>query len=516
MMITTNMITANSSSLGGNGNAMNAEKSPINADPIQSSEHTSAATTPEHTGSPQGSECLKYPFTDVGNAQRLVAKFGKDLRYCPPWRKWLIWNGARWKVDKTGDIFLKAKKTIRDFQRAAWNIQDDDKRHSAIKHGIRSENQGRITAMVQLAETEPGIPVEPKELDPDPYLLNCENGTVDLKTGKVYKHRREDLLTTIARVKYDPRATCPVFDSFLQKITNNDPELARYLQQIVGYALTGDVTEKAIFFLYGDGNNGKTTFLEIIRAALGDYAGQVPVESLMTKSGDGAISNDIAQLQGRRFVTSSEAEQGKKLAVSKVKQLTGMGTLQARFLYGEFFEFTPTFKIFMDANHKPEIRGNDPAIWNRIKLIPFTVEIPPDEIDKKLLQKLKGELSGILAWAVRGCLDWQQHGLVEPKSVVTATRDYREEMDTLAHYLDERCVFGDGELTSKELCEDYTKWCREHHEEPVSTNQFGRALTKKMLKPTKVNGERGWSGIAFKISGPLFEPAEAPQSDAAA
>jgi putative DNA primase/helicase len=338
-------------------------------------------------------------------------------------------------------------------------------------------------------------------------LLNCLNGTIDLKTGTLQKHNREDLITKLAPVKYDENAKCPIFDSFLAKIANNDPELMRYLQHVIGYALTGDVTEKAVFFLHGDGNNGKTTFLEVIRTILDDYAGQVPIDSLMVKR-DG-ISNDIARLQGRRFVTSSEAEQGKKLAESKVKQLTGMGTLQARYLYGEYFEFRPTFKIFMDANYKPEIRGTDPAIWNRVKLIPFTVEIPAVEIDKKMLQKLKDELPGILAWAVRGCVEWQQHGLKEPKSVAEATQAYREEMDTVARFLEEECVFCNDEITSKELNDAYGKWCKEHGEEAVSQKQRGSALKKGGLQNIRVAGQRGWRGIGLKVKGSLFLFAEA-------
>jgi putative DNA primase/helicase len=446
----------------------------------------------------------RYAFTDLGNAQRLVARHGKDLHYCPAWRKWLIWDGKRWNKDDTGEILRRAKETIRAFHLDALDIQDSGQRGQAVKHALKSQYEGRLTAMVGLAESEPGIPVRPNDLDRDPYLLNCSNGTVELKTGTLRNHRPEDLITKLAPVTYVASAECPVFKSFLWVILDGDKNLISYLKRVVGYALTGDVAEKAIFFLYGDGNNGKTTFLETVRAMLGDYAGQIPIESLMVKQGDG-ISNDIACLQGLRFVTSSEAEQGKKLAEPKVKQITGMGKLKARFLYGEFFEFDPTFKIFMDANHKPEIRGTDSAIWNRIKLIPFTVEIAPEQMDKKLLQKLKAELPGILAWAVQGGLNWQKSGLAEPKAVTAATQGYREEMDTVGRFLEEECdLGGDYDTTSKALYDAYKKWCQDRQEEPVSAKQLGSALRKKGLQDTKVDRQRGWHGINFKMKGPLF------------
>jgi putative DNA primase/helicase len=395
---------------------------------------------------------------------------------------------------------------MRAFQFEAINIEDSDKKLKAVKHALSSENENRIGAMVRMAQSESGVPVMPDQLDRNPYLLNCPNGTLELKTGKRREHRREDLITTLVPVAYDPNATCPLFEAFLERIMGGNTELVRYLQRITGYALTGDVGEKAIFFLYGEGNNGKTTFLEVIRDVLGDYAGQVPIQSLMSKgSGDG-IPNDIARLKGLRFVTSSEAEQGRKLAEARVKQLTGMGKLQARFLYGEYFEFDPTFKIFMDANYKPEIRGTDPAIWSRIKLLPFTVEIPPEERDKHLKQKLRAELPGILAWMVRGCLDWQKTGLREPEAVKTSTQSYKAEMDSVANFVEDVCELRpDGEATSKDLYDRYRKWCSEHGEEPVSQKQFGKELVKRGLENKKISGNRGWRGIGFRLSGSLFD-----------
>jgi putative DNA primase/helicase len=424
---------------------------------------------------------LNLPFTDMGNAQRLVSRHGKDLRYCPAWKKWLVWDGKRWRVDDTGEVIRRAKDTMRELTRAAVEIEDADKRAVAVKRALASQSVYKIGAMVQLAQCEPGIPVRPNELDRDPYLLNCLNGTINLKTGKLRPQKREELITKLVPVNYDPKATCPQFGAFLTKVMGGDAQLVGYLQRAAGYSLTGDVGEKALFFLHGDGNNGKTTFLEALRAVMGDYAGQIPIESLMTKHGDG-ISNDIASLRGLRYVTCSEVEQGRKLAEAKVKQLTGMGMQQGRFLYGEFFQFDPTFKIFMDANHKPEIRGTDRAIWNRIKLVPFTVEIPAAEIDTQLPKKLRSELAGILAWAVRGCLEWQRFGLREPEAIAAATEGYREEMDTVEQFIDDECTQGPSyEVTSKVLYAAYKTWCSNHDEDPMSQKYFGDSLKQKGL-----------------------------------
>jgi putative DNA primase/helicase len=463
----------------------------------------STVPAPLPSSGPILSGLVNFPFTDMGNAQRLVTRHGKDLRYCLAWKKWLIWDGKRWQPDDTGEIMRRAKETMREFGKAAQAMDDTLVRDNAIKRALASQSINKLGAMVQVAQSEPGIPIRPVDLDRDPYLLNCLNGTIDLKTGKLRPHRREDLITKLVQVAYDPSATCPQFESFLAKVTGDDAELAHYIQRAIGYSLTGDVTEKAVFFLYGDGNNGKTTFLETIRHVTGDYAGQIPIESLMTKQGDG-IPNDIARLQGKRFVTSSEAEQGRKLAEGKVKQITGMGKLQARYLYGEFFEFTPTFKIFMDANHKPEIRGDDAAIWNRMKLIPFSVQIPPEEIDKQLPTKLRDELPGILNWAVKGCLAWLRQGLVEPKTIRVATQAYRAEMDTVAHFIDDECDLGKYFTSSTKLYAAFKKWCSDHNEQPVSHKQLAQTLKKKGLVSKKVAGQRGWAGIGLKGTTPFL------------
>ncbi len=423
--------------------------------------------------------------TDLGNARQLVARHGRDLRFCPKWNKWVFWDGNRWRIDETGEVERRAKETVVAIRN--------------VRHAKQSQSASRIRGMIFLARTEPGIPIGVDELDRDPNLFNCLNGTLDLRTGQLRDSRREDLLTKLARVNYNPKATCPIFEEFLARIMGNNEELIAYVQRCFGYALTGAVSEKAVFILHGSGDNGKTTLLEAIRHVLGDYAGQIPIESLMTRRSDGGVPNDIAGLNGRRFVTSSEGEQGKALAEAKLKLITGMGKLTARYLFQEYFEFDPTFKLFIDSNHKPEVRGTDNAIWNRLKLIPFNVSIPKAEQDKHLLEKLRTEAPGILAWAVRGCLEWQRNGLGEPSCVEAASKAYREEMDTVAEFVESECVLEAGlHATSDAIHSAYFLWCQEAGAEPLGKKVVGTRLHEMGLESGKVGGQRAWKGIGLK------------------
>jgi putative DNA primase/helicase len=441
---------------------------------------------------------LRESYSQLGNARRFVGVYGDALRYCEARGKWLVWDGSRWSIDDTGEVERRAKATVdalKDQVRKMKNAPDE-----LVKHALRSHSWFNIKAMIGLACTEPLIPVKPNDLDRDPYLLNCQNGTVNLSTGKLRKSRREDLITKLAPVVYDPHAACPEFEKFLNRIMGADAELVAFLQRCFGYALTGDVTEKATFFLHGGGDNGKTTLLEAIRHVLGDYAGQIPIDSLMTKKGDGGVPNDIAQLNGRRFVTSSEGEQGKRLAEAKLKLITGMGKLQARFLFHELFEFEPTFKIFIDSNHKPEVRGTDNAIWNRLKLIPFDVSIPKEEQDKHLLEKLKAEAPGILNWAVRGCSDWKKNGLNPPTSIQAASAEYRDEMDTFAEFLESETIKCTATTSAAAIYSAYRDWCRDNDEEPISQKAVGMRLTGMGYESRKLATGRAWAGIQLKIT----------------
>jgi len=310
-------------------------------------------------------------------------------------------------------------------------------------------------------------------------ILNVLNGTLDLRAGHLRPHQREDLITKLVQAGYDPAATCSRWEAFLDRIMAGNQNLIDFLRRAVGYSLTGSIREQVLFMMYGTGANGKSTFLELIRALLGDYAQQADFNTFLLRHYEGP-RNDLARLMSARFVAATEAESGRPLAEVVVKQLTGGDTIAARFLRQEFFEYKPQFKLWLAANHKPVVRGTDNAIWRRIKLIPFTVTIPEPEQDRSLSSKLKEELSGILAWAVGGCLEWQEHGLGEPEEVRAATAAYRDDMDILAEFLSECCIVHPGaKVKASALYKAYTQWCQKCGEKEVKQRTFGMRLSER-------------------------------------
>ncbi|GIM46838.1 hypothetical protein DNHGIG_23870 [Collibacillus ludicampi] len=446
-----------------------------------------------------------FHLSDVGNAERLAYYHGDKLRYCHSTGKWLYWTGKRWQIDSGGtEVYRLAKETVRNIYREAALTDDTDTRQKISKHAIQSEKASSIREMIALAQNEGDIPIHAYELDADQWLLNVENGTIDLRTGKLRPHSRKDLITKLVHTEYDPNAQCPTWEAFLWRIMNGNQELIRFLQKAVGYALTGDVSEQVMFFLYGyTGKNGKSTFLNTIRELLDDYSITMQPDSFMVKQSD-RISNDIARLKGVRFVSTIEGEEGKRLAESLIKQLTGGDTISARFLHREYFDFKPTHKIFFATNHKPSIRGTDDAIWRRIRLIPFDVIIPEHERDPKLPEKLRAEWSGILRWAVEGCLLWQREGLGVPGAVVEATQEYREEMDVIGAFLADKCVIGSGYKThSSELYEEYKTWCADNGEYQMTQSMFGRKLKERGFENVKSNGYKVWKDIGLARNIPV-------------
>ena len=435
-----------------------------------------------------------YNLTDLGNARRLVHRHGRNLRYCWLWRKWLVWDGKRWVKDDTGEVYRLAKETVSSIYQEAAAAPNDEARKELGKHATRSEAGARIKEMVDLARSD--VPVMPDELDASPDLLNTESGTIDLRAGELREHRREDLITKIAPTTYRPDAAAPTWETFLKRVLPGD-DLRAFVQRAVGYSATGDTSEQCMFINHGTGANGKSTFQEAIAAALGDYAMRAPTEMLLAKRSDG-VPNDVARLKGARFVSASETEEGRRLAESRIKDLTGQDTITARFMKAEWFDFAPTHKLWLSTNHKPEIRGTDAAIWRRIRLVPWAVTIPPAEQDKKLPIALRHELAGILAWVVRGCLQWRREGLQAPDEVRKATGEYRAEMDVLAGFLVECCELDTGHWEyAKDLYECYKRWCDENGERPEPQRKFGGRLGERGFQRDR-GGSRGagiWRGV---------------------
>jgi P4 family phage/plasmid primase-like protien len=437
--------------------------------------------------------------TDLGNAERLVARHGEDLRYCHPWRKALVWDGTRWAKDETGAVDRLAAETVRSIYDEAQRESDPDVRKALARHAISSEARSRIDAMGALARSK--VPVRPEELDADPWLLNCSNGTVDLRTGELREHAREDLITKLVPIEYDAEAMAPTFVAFLERILPSE-ELRKFVQRVFGYAALGVVTEEILVIFHGTGDNGKTTLVNVTLEALGDYAIQAARDLLLAKRS--THPTELTDLFGTRFVACTETDDGRRLAEALVKQLTGRERIRARGMREDFWEFNPTHTVFLSTNHKPEVRGTDHAIWRRIRLVPFEVKIPEEEKDKGLAAKLAEELPGILAWIVRGCLEYQREGLGEPEKVEKATAGYRAEMDVLAAFIEDRCVLQAGaEAPATPLYKAYREWCEEAGEQPEKQTAFGRRLGERgdltgfayTQGPHK--GRKGWRGIGL-------------------
>lgn len=436
--------------------------------------------------------------TDYGNAERLVAAHGSDLHYVHPWRRWYVWDGRRWAPDATAEVHRRAKAVARAIYHEAAEAEDREERDHLGKWAARSEESSRINAMITMAASEPGVPLLPDAFDTDPYLLTVLNGTIDLRTATIRAHGRDDLITKLVPAEYDPAAECPRWLAFLERILGGDEEMVGFLQRAVGYSLTGATSEQCLFFLYGEGANGKSTFLEMLRLLGGEYAMQADFTTFLDGPRADGPRNDIARMFGARLVTSSEVGEGKRLNESLVKSLTGGDTVAARFLYAEAFEFRPAFKLWLAANHRPVIRGTDDAIWRRIRLIPFTVQIPEGERDPFLVRQLTAELSGILAWAVEGCQRWLENGLRPPAGVIQATTEYRQESDALGAFLEENCVIGVGEFVkASELYQAYVKWAEAQGHGRMSSTAFGRRLTDRGF-PAEKRGS-GSARVIYRV-----------------
>jgi putative DNA primase/helicase len=443
-----------------------------------------------------------YQLTDLGNARFFADLYAEDLRYSPG-LGWLIWDGTRWSRDELDSVVERAKEITDRLVQGAGSIRDVNTRLAVMAHALRSQSSRGIKAIVELAQSERHLAVASSAFDVDPWLLNCLNGTIDLRTSQLREHRREDLITKVAGCEYDPSALCPLWEGFLNRVFGSNQELIDFVQRTSGYALTGSTREQVLFLLHGKGENGKSTFLEAERGVLGGYSMQTDFTTFLERRSDGP-RNDLARLKGSRMVTAVEPEAGRAIAESVVKQLSGGDTVAARFLYCEIFEFVPELKLFLAANNKPTIRGTDHGIWRRIRLIPFEVTIPPEERDRGLGEKLKAEWPGILAWMVRGCLAWQRDGLREPEAVLVATEKYRNEMDVMGDFLAARCVLSvTASISSGELYASYRLWCEDSGERVSSHRAFGMRLAEHGFSKKKSNGTMIWLGIGL---GPVVGP----------
>lgn len=443
-------------------------------------------------------------FSEDALALRFSQKYGDDLRYVHVWGKWMSWDHARWAGDSTLHVYDLARGVCR----AASAECGDTEKVSAL----RLASKVTSAAVERLAASDRRHAATADQWDKDPWLLNTPVGTVDLRTGEVREHRRSDYLTMIAAA--GPGGDCPLWRQFLDRVTAGNIELQNFLQRMIGYCLTGSTREHALFFLYGTGANGKSVFLSTISAVLRDYAKTAPASSFMACANE-QHPTDLAGLRGARFVTAIETEDGARWAESKIKSLTGGDKIAARFMRQDFFEFQPTFKLVIAGNHKPSLRSVDEAIRRRLNLVPFTVAIPEDERDPLLTEKLRAEFSGILQWAIQGCLDWQRAGLNAPGVVRSATDDYLGEEDAVGRWLQERCLVNPNAwASSASLFADWKLWSEKNSEKSGSQKHFSRQLQARGFRLERTKTARGFLGLALVTDGDTSPYINRPRAQA--
>lgn len=467
------------------------------------------------------------PLGEYTNVLAFLQDNREVVRYCYPWKSWLVWTGTHWHRDDTGAVDQLAKTTVKRLAGTLVDREDQDA-SAFLMHIKRSLTVAALDGMLRSVRNEPGIPILPNALDQDPWLLNCLNGTLDLQTGTLRPHAQEDYISKCLPTPYAPEATCPTWHAFLWRVMGGSQgddtpdmstgelearavqdatarEMMDYLQQVLGYTLTGVTREQCLFLCEGPTKTGKSTFLTTLRHLLGPYAQQADMESFMHKDRP-EVRNDLADLAGSRFVCALEGQEGKRLAEALVKQMTG-GTdeLKARFLFQNYFTFRPQFKIFLGTNFLPRAQQHDDALWDRMKRIPFRVQIPVNDRDYDLEDTLQTELPGILAWAVQGCLAWlKAKRLMQPETVTAATAAYRDSMDPLAPFLDECCRVGDQETVKTKatrLASAYQSWCKRTNETPMDNRRFIANLEQKgFVRKHGAGNNYFWFGVDLAVA----------------
>lgn len=438
---------------------------------------------------------LPERFTDAVLAAHAVKLFKGMAVY---WNagKWLLWTGNRWCSDIPAGVHPLVTRYIQSLlvEIARAKGLEPEARSKMLKAACLYENYKKSLSLIDAMSVIPAAIVESHQLDSDPMLFNCLNGTIDHRTGELLTHSPDHNITRICNVEYIPTANCHTFIKFLDCIFDHDAELIGYIKRLIGYCLTGRTDEQVMAFFYGTGRNGKTTLIKVMLMLLADFACSAQADILMQRKQDGA-NNELARLRGARLVAVNEVEEGAKLAEAQLKTMTGGDTVTARFLYHEFFEYVPQFKLILVGNHKPQIRGRDLGIWRRIHLVPFAVTISEEETDPHLLEKLKAELPGILAWAVQGCLEWQRTGLKPPATVLSATDHYRRGEDIFDQWLDECCVVDRGsKASSQELLESFKEFSGLRH---ITSTKLGKMLEEADFDRHSDGSKRHWLGIGL-------------------
>jgi putative DNA primase/helicase len=432
-------------------------------------------------------DAIPPEFSDEALAQRFTERHKHRLRYVAAWGRWLIWDGTVWRFDETLRSF--------DLSRAICREASAECNNGKIATVVASAKT--VAAVERLAKADRHHAATVDQWDTYPWLLNTPTGVVDLRTGKMHLHRRDDYSTKITAVA--PSGDCPIWRKFLDKITARDKDLQDYLQRVSGYGLTGITREHDLFFGYGTGSNGKGTFLNTMTGIMGAYAAVASMETFTATQND-RHPTDLARLRGARLVTAQETEEGRRWAESRIKALTGGDPISARFMRMDFFTFVPQFKLFIAGNHKPGLRNVDEAIRRRLKLVPFDVKIPHDEIDRELSEKLCAEWPGILQWMIEGCLEWRRIGLAPPEAVLKATDAYLDAEDAISLWMIECCErHAQYKDTAADLFSSWRAWAERTGEFIVPQKRFSQALEARGVFPKRgTGGVREHLGIRLR------------------
>jgi putative DNA primase/helicase len=433
-----------------------------------------AKSTPSNPRKLPNTDWNPEAITQLDNARRVVELLDGNAFFLTSQKKWFCFDGTRNVIDEKGYVDAVAKRVARETLALLSSPPDSTCDLKAIdRHAVESNRAAGIAAMKKLAETEPGIPVAAAELDADPWLLNVLNGTVDLRTGELRPHQRADRMTKLAPVEFDSSMECHAWDAFLERVMDGNQDLISYLQRLAGLFLTSDISVQEFWIFFGGGANGKSVFLDTLTGLMGDYSGEAAPSLLTTRSHD-EHPTEIADLAGKRLVVGSETEENARLRVQLVKQMTGNAWMKGRFMRGNYFQFPRTHKTILVTNNRPVVREASNAVWRRIRIVPFTVTIPKEEQDPKLLDKLKLEWPGILNWAIAGCLEWQRAGMNTPEAVKLATAAYEADQDLLTEYLVERCSLApNATVPRKDIYSDYLGWAkRAGEQEPMGKTPF--------------------------------------------
>lgn len=478
----------------------------------------------------------EFPLSDIGNGARLVHRHGRNLRFVPAWQRWYVWDGSRWRSDVSGEAFRRATDTVLAIHEEAAAIQPppnptvadrvaaDARRDRCNKWAEHSASVYQRNAMLTSAGSHATVSVHYDQFDTAPFLFNCVNGTIDLTRSVLRPADPSDRITQLCPVAYDPAAKCPHWHAFLARtfpLNPSDPDsppdtpITSFLQRLFGYALTGSIRDHVLPVFWGLGRNGKSTVVITMMRLFGeDYATKASDDLLMATYHE-RHPTEVAALYRKRIVFASETREGRRLDEVMVKSLTGGEILSARRMREDLWDFQPTHKIILSTNYQPDIRGTDDGIWSRMLKIPFRVRfwkdsdpirpgdvrLPHHQADPLLIDKLEAELPGILAWCVAGCRDWLAGGLAPPPAVTRATEEYRQEMDTVAEFMDD-CLEATGavsdQLTVSSVYARYESWARSCGEEPRSKKWLSANLARRGLGQTRDMRDRYWTGVKIR------------------